>query len=429
MIDDVPLEQSLWAKIAPPAPPTGPVKGSMRAKVAVIGGGFTGSVAALTLAEKGVDVVLLEGREIGWGGSGRNAGLVNAGLFLNPSEIVKHYGETFGPRFVRGLGSAPATVRELIERHRIDCDPGKRGIIRSAHNEHAIEAIAETVRQWKDLGAHIELLDREATRKSLGTDLYPAALVDHRSFTIEPLAYVRGLAAAAIKAGARIHTQSPVTRLEPAGDTLRITTTGGEVTAERVILATGAYDRKLLPGMDRTSVPIGYFMFATDPLSHNLRQAVLPGKAATWDTSPSLLALRYDRDFRLVVGNLGWLPAGRSGQAWARSVLRGMFPAAADLPFTSRWAGTIDLTDDHMPWLAEPVPRVHMVGGFNGRGIGPGTFWGRVLAEWVMGKADADLPIAPGPLPVIGNIWMKQHFFASSWRAYRAMRRIVAKRG
>jgi glycine/D-amino acid oxidase-like deaminating enzyme len=134
---DTSLQESIWAETAPPV--HFPIlEGKIRAQVAVIGGGYTGCVAALRLAGRGVDVVLLEGKEIGWGGSGRNSGLVNAGLWLNPSEIVRHLGEFYGGKLIKGLGDTPRMVRELIERHTIDCDVGRPGIVKAAHSNSAL---------------------------------------------------------------------------------------------------------------------------------------------------------------------------------------------------------------------------------------------------------------------------------------------------
>jgi glycine/D-amino acid oxidase-like deaminating enzyme len=415
---DTSLQESIWAETAPPV--HFPIlEDKIRAQVAIIGGGYTGCVAALRLAERGVDVVLLEGREIGWGGSGRNSGLVNAGLWLNPSEIVRHLGEIYGGKLIKGLGNTPRLVRELIERHAIDCDAGRPGIVKAAHSNSALSKVGETVRQWKCLGAAVELLDADGIAKLTGTRRYPGGLLDNRSFTIEPLAYARGLAKAASKAGARIFVGSPVHTLEPMPQGVRLSTNSGDVAAHRVIVATGAYDSKLVRGMERGFVPLGYHLFATEPLTANLREVVLPGKMALWDTSPSLLTLRYDRDYRLLVGNLGWLPVARSGHKWASSVVQSAFPQVGSVRFTHGWSGTLDFTDDHMPWLARPWPNVYMVGGFNGRGIGPGAYWGGVLADWAMGFPDADLPVPVTGPPDIRFRSAKRHIFSTAFRISR----------
>jgi glycine/D-amino acid oxidase-like deaminating enzyme len=140
---------------------------------------------------------------------------------------------------------------------------------------------------------------------------------------------------------------------------------------------------------------------------------------ALWDTSPSLLTLRYDRDYRLLVGNLGWLPSARSGHRWAMSVLHSAFPQVGNVRSTHGWSGTLDFTDDHMPWLARPMPNVYMVGGFNGRGIGPGAYWGGILADWAMGLPDADLPVPVTGPPDIRFRSAKRHVFSTAFRISR----------
>lgn len=428
MVQNIDLADSLWAAIAPAAPPTLNLDGPTRAEVAIIGAGFTGCSAALHLAEKGVDVAVIEAKEIGWGGSGRNVGLCNAGLYVDPEFIIRYYGERHGPRAVEGLGNAPLLVRSLIEKHGIDCDPGTRGILKGAHSHKALEAMRETVRQWRALGKPVDLIGRDETRKLTGSPWYLGGMIDRRSFTLEPLAYARGLGGAAIHAGARIYTGERASKLEPVTSGVRIVTARGDVTAGHVIVATGAYDSSLLPGLERAFIPVGYFLFATEPLSHNLRQAILPGKQAVYDMQPSLLAVRYDRDHRLIVGNLGWLPPKASGHAWARHALGELYPGLGEFRFTRGWSGILDFTDDHMPWLARPMERVVMIGGYNGRGIAPGTFWGKVLADWATGLPDDELPIPVQGVPRIRARWLKGQGWANAFRAYRAQMRLRRSR-
>jgi glycine/D-amino acid oxidase-like deaminating enzyme len=427
-MQNLPLHRALWMRTAPPMPETSPLTGGVKTQVVVIGGGFSGTSAALHLAEEGIDVVLLEAEEIGFGGSGRNAGLVNAGLFTDPSVIVQHYGDRHGPAFAKALGNAPLLVRKLIDKHKIDCDAGDRGIVKGAHSNAALKSLAETVRQWQALGEPVELLSAKEVARRTGSSWYKGGLVDRRSFTIEPLGYVRGLGAAAIRAGARIHTGSRARKIQSIAQGVRVETDQGSVTAGRAMVVTGAYDRQLIPGLERAFVPAGYFMFATEPLSHNLRARILPDKQAVYDTQPSLLSVRYNREHRLVIGNLGWLPPEKSGQAWAAKAVRDLFPALGDITFSHGWSGILDMTDDHMPWLAAPMPNVHLLGGFNGRGIGPGTYWGSVLAQWAATGDTAHLPIAPQSIPDIRNRWLKGHGYQKAFQSYRLRMRLRRSR-
>ena len=122
MLND-PLSHGLWEKTAPPAPPTGPLVGDVKADVVVVGCGYTGLSAALHLAEAGARVVALEAVEVGYGAAGRNVGFVNAGMWVMPSEIPKALGPDYGERALTLLDDGPAAVWALIDKHRIDCDP------------------------------------------------------------------------------------------------------------------------------------------------------------------------------------------------------------------------------------------------------------------------------------------------------------------
>src|SRR5262249_28275986 len=162
--------------------------------------GFTGCSAALHLAEKGTSVVVLEAEEVGWGGSGRNAGFVNAGLWLDPSDVMRLVGPEHGTRLLEDLGRAPELVASLIAKHGIDCDAVRKGVLRGAHSRRAMKGLAEHARQWQERGANVELLDQEGFARLSGSQHYVGGIIDHRSFSVQPLSYARGLARAAIAA-------------------------------------------------------------------------------------------------------------------------------------------------------------------------------------------------------------------------------------
>src|SRR5712692_2855076 len=117
---------SAWTA-AEPSPETRPLEGDRRADVAVVGAGYTGLSAALQLAERGADVVVLDAAEPGWGGSGRNGGQVIPGLKDDPDELEKKFGPETGQRMWRISGGAAYFVFELIARHKISCQAQQAG--------------------------------------------------------------------------------------------------------------------------------------------------------------------------------------------------------------------------------------------------------------------------------------------------------------
>ncbi len=217
-----PLSHGLWETTAPPAPLTSPLIGQVKADVAVVGCGYTGLSAALRLAESGAKVVALEAAEIGFGGAGRNVGHVNAGMWIMPSELMKALGADYGERILSLLGDGPAEVWETIEKYAIDCDPVRNGTLHCAVGGKGLAENEERARQWSERGAPVRALSAAETATRVGSDVYAGSLLDMRAGTIQPLAYARGLARAAIAAGAAIHTESPVRAAERGGGGWRL---------------------------------------------------------------------------------------------------------------------------------------------------------------------------------------------------------------
>lgn len=395
------LSHGLWETTAAPEPATAKLVGERRVEVAIVGAGYTGLSAALRLAKAGVDVAVIEATAIGFGGSGRNVGLVNAGLWLHPEELPKRLGEVHGRRVLDLLGGAPAEVFALVAEHGIDCEATPVGTLHCAVGASGLADLAERERQWKAHGAPVRLLDAREAAAKIGSTAYAGALLDERAGTIQPLSYARGLARAALAAGAAIFTASPVTETREENGLWVLSTPQGTVRAERVIVATNAYSSGPWAELRDELVPLPYFNFATTPLPASVLAELLPERQGCWDTRMVLSSFRFDRAGRLVFGSVGAL-SGTSysiHRAWAKRAMSKIFPALAGVDFEAAWYGRIGMTGDAVPRLHRPARNVVAVCGYNGRGIGPGTVFGRVLAEALIeGTPDADLPLPVGPV-------------------------------
>lgn len=394
-----PESHGLWAATAPKPPETQPLSSALKTDVAIVGGGFTGLSAALHLAEAGINVVVVEANEIGYGGSGRNAGLVNAGLWVPLPDMIKMLGPDAGERMIEDLGNAPAVVFDLIAKHKIECEATHNGTLHMAHSKKGFAELATRTEQWAKRGAPVELLDAAAATEMTGAKTYHGALLDRRSGTIQPLAYARGLAHAAIDAGAQVFTQSPAQSIERQGDRWEVKTPSGAVSADRLLVATGGYGQDT-PEAQRTTVPYFYFQCATKPLSHNLLSEILPQKQGTWDTHPVLRSFRLDAEGRMIFGSIGKLDAGGGlHKNWAMRSLQSIYPQISEDAWEEAWYGRIAMTQDHLPRLVEIGPNGLSIYGYNGRGIGPGTVFGRAIAKYFeTGDATAlPFPFTPNP--------------------------------
>lgn len=402
-----PLPKSLWAATAPPAPDCPPLAGDAKAEVAIVGGGFTGLSAALHLAEKGVAVTLLEAAEPGFGASGRNGGQVIAGLKEDPGDLVARFGEVAGERLVAFAGGTADFVFDLIARYGLDCDARREGWVQAAHAPLVLPALEKRVQEWQARGAPVELLDQATTARLLGTQGYAGGLLDRRGGRLQPLAYARGLARAAIGLGAAIHGATPVTALEREADGWRLATPGGSVKAKRVLLATNGYTDGLWPGLARSVVPAMSYQAATAPLSDNLRRSILPEGHVVSDTRRLLAYYRLDPAGRLVLGGRGRFKESDDPADYRhiQARLKELFPQLGEPQWQFFWGGKVALTLDHLPHVHELAPGLMAALGYNGRGVAMASRMGAAMADWAAGLPAAELPLPPSamrPLPLQG---------------------------
>ncbi len=389
------ITSNLWQQTAGPPMEAAALSAKVETDVVVIGGGFTGCSAALHLVEAGAAVCLLEAETIGHGGSGRNVGLVNAGLWTPPDQIEATLGVTVGCKLNAALAAGPKLVFDLIERHSIDCEATRNGTLHCAHSPAGLADLQNRHAQQVARNAPVELLGVEETVQRTGSHGYHGALLDHRAGTIQPLAYVLGLARAARVAGAALHEHSPVTRYWQDGTGWQVETPQGSVTAQTLIQATNAYEWRVQP--ISTFTPVYYFQFATKPLSDHLRAAILAGGEGCWDTATVMSSFRMDASARLIVGSIGnldgWGASIHTG--WWRRKLRKLFPAVTDYMIEHAWCGRIAMTADHLPKVVEIGQNAVSIYGYSGRGIASGTVFGQAAARWALSGDPADFPLAP----------------------------------
>ena len=390
-----------YASFAPPAPTAEPIDGTRRVAVAIVGAGFTGLSTALHLAQRGINSLVLEAKDIGWGASSRNFGQVVPYFKHDQGHVLQHFGSETGERLIAAAGNAPDLVFELIERHGIACTPVRNGLIFAAHSSAARESLAKRTDFWQRRGASVEMYDGPEAHAFVGSSFYEACSIDRRGGTINPLAYVRGLAAAALKAGATISTQTPVTALARVGNEWHLATPRGEVVADTVVLATNAYtESRLWPGLRESLIPMRSYQLVSQPLGENVRRSILPRYQPLTDTRPLYSGVRLHPDGRLQASADGPAFYG-SGVAKVAKLSRRigkLFPQIDTLEWQYRWTGWVAMTLDRYPHLHALAPGLWAGLGYSGRGIGLATLMGREIAGRIAGVAERDLVVPVTPL-------------------------------
>jgi len=421
------MPPSLWSATAPPSEDTPALQESLRTDVAIVGAGYTGLSTALHLAEAGVGVCVLEASEPGWGASGRNGGQVNPSLKHDPDDIEKMLGPERGALLNQAIHESADDVFGLIQRHRIECSPMRRGWLQLAHSPTAVPALHGRAEQWRRRGVPTQVLDKAATAMRVGSDAFAGAWIDPRAGSIQPLAYARGLVRAAQAAGARIHGCTLVTNLQRIGDRWQLTTTDGpRLIAEHVLIATNGYTGSLWPRLDQTVLAANSFIVATEPLHDAAASTILAGGETASTGQRLLLYFRRDAQGRLLMGGRGHFADPTSPadfQHLTRSVHL-VFPQLSEVRFQYHWSGRVAITRDFMPHVHDPAPGLTMALGYNGRGVATATAMGKYLARRMVGRME-DFPFPVSPIRPIPLHWLERFYITAGVTWYSILDRLT----
>lgn len=376
-----------WPQLEDPA---------LETDVAIVGAGITGLSAALHLAQRGVNTVVLDAQSPGWGASGRNGGHVLPGLKEDPDAIERIHGAGLGARMVRLAGHAPDELFALIERHGIACDPVRGGWVQPAHSPQTLAVSAERVRQWQRRGAPVESLSPQQLADLLGTDAYIGGAIDRRAGSVHPLKLSLGLAAVVARLGGKIHGHSPITSIArtPAGG-FRIAAGRGAVLSRQVLVCTNGYTPPAAGNLRRSVIPVCSIAVATQPVAPELRARVLRNGEVVSDMYRLLNYYRFDAEGRLVMGGRGGYTDASIAKQVARLKARVhqlYGDRLGELRWDYAWGGNVAVTTDHFPHLNRVEDGMYAALGYNGRGVAMATVLGRLLAELASGQPESDIP-------------------------------------
>ena len=346
-----------------------------------------------------------------------------------PDDVVKIIGEKYGERVIEELGKSPDLVFDLIEKHGIECEAIRKGTLHCADSSGGLKALRQREEQWQKRGAPVRLLSKEEAEPKIGSKKFHGALLDLRAGTVQPLAYAHGLAHAAKNAGADLFIKSPVTKIEQKNNKWEITTLTGIITAKAVIQACQGYASHGFKDNMKTLIPFNFFQFATKPLPESIRRTILPEGHGAWDTNMILSSYRLDKAGRLVVGSVGSVDKFGHGlhKNWAKRTINKVFPqindAKPDYGIEYGWSGRIAMTQNH-------VPRFHVfsennisVTSFNGRGIGPGTLFGKLMAEYFLNDSNDKIPLPVSKQKNIFTRGVRGVAYEAGARAYHFIQR------
>lgn len=400
-----------------------PLGGELRADVCIVGGGFSGLNTAIELAQKGLSVVLLEARKVGWGASGRNGGQLIRGV----GHGVEQFESVIGAQGVRELKlmglEAVEIVRKRVEQFNIDCDL-TWGYCDLANKPRDLEGFAEDAHELKSLGYQhqLRLLQANQMHEVVGSDRYVGGLIDMGSGHLHPLNLALGEAAAAQALGVQIFEDSAVTRIE-YGSEVKVHTANGIVRASNLVLACNAYLGELNSNLGGKVLPAGSYIIATEPLSAEQAQAIIPQNMALCDQRVALDYYRLSADNRLLFGGAchysGRDPEDISG--YMRPKMLEVFPHLKNTKIDFQWGGMIGIGANRLPQIGrlKGQNNVFYAQAYSGHGVNATHLAGKLLGEAIAGQASTGFDLFdkvphmtfPGgkylrsPLLALGMLW------------------------
>jgi gamma-glutamylputrescine oxidase len=382
---------SYYAASARPPPATAALAGLLRADVCVVGGGIAGCSAALTLAERGYRVVLLEAHRIGWGASGRSGGQAIFGTAAEQAKLEQLLGIEDARRVWEVSLAGLALLRQRIERYQIDCD---------WVDGWMLAAIKQ--RQWKELQtwqddlarrygyASTRLMDRSELRSTVATERYIGALYDSNSGHLHPLRYTLGLARAASQAGVEIHEASRVLSFNRRDGRIRVYTEAGALDCAQLVLAGNAWLGNTVPTLQRKLMSIGSYIIATEQLGEQRARRLIANNAALCDSNWILDYFRRSSDHRLLFGgrvNYSLLNVRAVAPATRARMVK-VFPQLRATRIDYAWGCLLDITLNRAPHFGRLEPDVYFLQGFSGHGIALAGIAGQLVAEAIAGTAE-----------------------------------------
>ena len=381
-------------------------------RVVIVGAGYAGLNAALELNREGLDCIVLDANEPGFGGSTRNGGMVSGGVNVGKRYMAKAMPDEEAAPFLNDAADAFTYIEQLIAREKIDCGWTRAGYFLGAwcksHYDsmaHKVDLLNQTAR------SEAYIVPPEKQREEIGSDYYRGGMVVGRAGHLHPALLFKGLLDLCQQRGIPIASKTPATKLTQTGSGWRVDTPRGSIEAGDVIIATNGYTGDVTPELKRRVVPVGSYIIATEELPPDLAKTISPKNRSFADTRRVLTYYRMSPDGkRLIFG--GRAKFGHTDPVETAPILYGFmtdrFPQLKGTRITHAWTGNVAFTLDEMPHMGK-FDNMHYALGCNGSGVAMMSYLGHQTARKIAGKVNHvcafDRPEFPDHALYTGNTW------------------------
>lgn len=361
--------------------------------VVIIGGGFSGINTALELAEKGItNIAVLEGRHLGYGGTGRNGGQVMAGIGHDLEKIKRHVGQDGLKTIFKISNLGAGIIRERIKKYQIKADfCSGYGYLGS--NPRQEKTLRQWLKEFKKVSPdeEIELYTGEQVKQVVGSDAYTCALKHMGGGHVHSLNLLLGEAKALADYGVKIFENSSVLNVE-YGSRIKVRTAMGSVRAKKMLWACNGFLNGMEPFIHAKTINTYAFQLATEPLADDLIQQISPIRGAYSDIRPVIDYYRVTKENRLLFGSatrwIEYMP--NDLKTWNRNLMLKVFPYLKNVKIDLAWGGPLCCSANLFPQIGT-LPNqdnVFYVQGYSGFGVTPSHILCKVLAEGMSEGSD-----------------------------------------
>ena len=357
-------------------------------EVLVIGSGYTGLCTAIQTCRNGLDTVVLDAQDAGWGGSSRNGGQVSPSIKPSFQDLSRKYGEETARELLKEGNNALKWIGDFIQEENIDCDFRRVGHYYGAHSLSQFKHLEKIINEQPEgLQLDVNLIPKSQQHTEIGSDFYHGGIVHHNHASLDPARFHQGLLERSLTSGAQIKTHCAVNKIEKKGGIFQIHTEAGTMSAREVVVATSGYTGTATPWHRRRVIPIGSYIISTELLAEDLVNELIPRDRVITDSRKLVVYYRASPDRkRILFGgrvSLNETDPDKCAKPLHKKLTQ-IFPQLAKIKISHSWMGFVGFTFDHMPHTGDKEG-LHYAMGYCGSGVCLSSYFGTKLGQRLAG--------------------------------------------